>query len=669
MKKLKLKGQNNKTVNLLHICAKLNTLFTSFGLREQFSDYKLTIKIVRLLNLWRTCEGAQGLKRFKDMSNLLTRRLMGFDEPSTLNSTNKRLLFKVVKLSGHSSLSAVYWISVFSCYRLIHLPPVLDTSTITGGFKGSYLKLLINISSFVQANLSFTRFTRGNWTCRWKWHVSGKSGPNGPVAYSQYLNDLYAIRQEWLILKISLLLYSLPVCNKRETFEALKDALFQALSEGPEKASEAIHSRLAFLSDKGGKTRVIAMIDILSQSCLSLVHQRCNNILRIIPEDGTFDQDQQRRRVQSWSNKRLFIASIDLSAATDRIPVIFQLLVLIGSRVLTPLQGLAWLLVTTKRTFVYYDKGTLKQVRYKVGQPMGALSSWPVMAISHHVLVLWASIRVLPTKQGRFCDYCILGDDLVIANKEVSESYLELISYLGIDYSKDKSFSSFGVAEFAKSLFRKGQDLTPFPLGALVFEKNTIVTNLLAVMSYCSVRKHKTTLQTLTGLTPVLWRNLAALAALSPSSPNSVLDTPSRKDYRIFFLILWQQKIRYFSRLTTVRDSTHAFAFSDPGKSGKALSSPYLQTGQDNGNIYPVRRLRDTKLLVDPVPMVGSNWFSYCSIAWPNGIPTVGSRSLVPLPTWKENKDEEVVTSSLLRINKLLPGYFTIRCVGPQVGE
>ena len=58
-----------------------------------------------------------------------------------------------------------------------------------------------------------------------------------------------------------------------------------------------VHSRLAFLSDKGGKTRVVAIVDILSQSILKPVHDHLFSILRKIPEDGTFDQDLQRARV------------------------------------------------------------------------------------------------------------------------------------------------------------------------------------------------------------------------------------------------------------------------------------------------------------------------------------------------------------------------------------
>lgn len=66
-------------------------------------------------------------------------------------------------------------------------------------------------------------------------------------------------------------------------------------------------------------------------------------------------------------------------------------------------------------------------VRYSVGQPMGFLSSWPAMALSHHVLVHTAFMRAYKrvdasgnlgvfnrSNLGMFDKYVILGDDIVI---------------------------------------------------------------------------------------------------------------------------------------------------------------------------------------------------------------------------------------------------------------
>jgi len=658
--------------NLLLLVHRLNRLFTSFGLQQCKSDIKLSIIIVEKCLRWATCEGHPGLKRFKTFSWLATRAIMGISETSTFSSVHKRHLNKVLVKASVSDLSRLYWISIFNVHRLFKLDPVIDTTTITSGFKGSLWSCIYFMPSLYQVTLSFRSKLKldQNWSARWKWHISGASGPNGPVAYTRYLEDLYAVRLEWILWKNVLLLWSLPLCNRRETFEALKDAVFDSHTRYRGSDKQFIHSRLAFLSDKSGKTRVIAIGDILSQSCLKLVHQRCNRILRKLRTDGTFDQDKQRLRVKRWTEDNVFLSSIDLTAVTDRLPAIYQLFVIISTRVLTPLQGIAWFLVTVKRTFTFKTVDGPKYVRYKVGQPMGMLSSWPVMAISHHMLVWWAYKLTYPDRDPKnFEGYCILGDDLVIRDKYVAKSYLQLISALGVDYSVEKSFFSIGLAEFAKSLFLRGRDLTPFPLGALNFEKNALLSNIQVILTECSKRNLRTTLSTIEGISPSRWRGLVRLTALSPLSPKSVLDVQSRKDHGIFFSFLLIERIRYFSRLATVRDSTHAFAFNDPGKSGKYLASPYLQIGKDNGERYPVRRLRDTKRLVDPVPILGEGWIAYCSQSWPDGLPLLGDEKLVPGPTFAKEFDDPVVRSSLQKLEKVLPGYFTVRCVGPQVGE
>jgi hypothetical protein len=248
----------------------------------------------------------------------------------------------------------------------------------------------------------------------------------------------------------------------------------------------------------------------------------------------------------------------------------------------------------------------------------------------------------------------------------VAGEYLKLISYLGMDYSEEKTYITTGAAEFAKSLFYKGEDLTPFPLALLRFNNNTVVSNTLAIIIECKKRSLPLTAKSLTELFPKRWRNLVLLAALSPSSPKSALDLQPREDQWIFLQFINMQKIKYFSRLNTVRISTHNFAINDPGKSGRWLSSPYLQIALDNGNSYPVRYIEKDYF---PLVMLGQGWVSYNTKAWPNGLPSIGDESLIPGPTWKRDHDNLIIRSSLLEFNRLMPGYFHTRCVGKQVGE
>lgn len=234
---------------------------------------------------------------------------------------------------------------------------------------------------------------------------------------------------------------------------------------------------------------MVALVDILTQSLLKPVHDHLSNILRIIPQDGTYDQDLQRARVKRWSGLNEHLSSIDLSACTDRFPSLLQALILYYCGALTLWQAFWWLQVIAKRTFIYKDdEGTLKRIMYKVGQPMGALSSWPAMALCHHVLVQLSYKAAYPHSSDVFEEYALLGDDLVIRDKRVAENYKEIIACLGMPYSPSKSFEAVGLAEFAKSLFHHGKDLKPFPLALLVFRKNTMCTDAQALLKEISLR-------------------------------------------------------------------------------------------------------------------------------------------------------------------------------------
>jgi len=334
--------KNIKRKELLHIVTKLYTLFTETHTRLSV-DYKLTIEIVGAISRWHSCEGLHGLQRAKTMSNMFVRHLMGTPlEQVPLSNRYKRLVNKALSQCD-TDIHRVYWVSVFSAYRLFYTVPVVDVSTITSRFKGKLMSLFrfeyLNAISHVNKSFSNSIEPLQNWSPSFKWHVSGASGPNGLLAYSQYLKDLCSLSQDRLAFGLLILFLALPYDNKRETIDALRDAF--ALSQRESEAN-SIHSRLVFISDKGGKTRVIAVGDILSQSLLKTVHQRCNLILRRLLQDGTFDQNRSRDYIREMSRKNFPLASIDLTAATDRMPALYQVFVLINLRILTPLQAFGW---------------------------------------------------------------------------------------------------------------------------------------------------------------------------------------------------------------------------------------------------------------------------------------------------------------------------------------
>lgn len=95
------------------------------------------------------------------------------------------------------------------------------------------------------------------------------------------------------------------------------------------------------------------------------------------------------------------------------------------------------------------------KLTYSVGQPMGALSSWALLALTHHAIVQFAAFRVanedaIPYKW--FTKYAILGDDVVIGSRRVAKKYLEILQQIGVKAGLAKSVVAHNNVslEFAK---------------------------------------------------------------------------------------------------------------------------------------------------------------------------------------------------------------------------
>lgn len=131
--------------------------------------------------------------------------------------------------------------------------------------------------------------------------------------------------------------------------------------------------------EAAGKLRLFALVDNLTQSILRPLHDALFDLLKLIPNDGTFNQDESVKRSADKAAKYGCAFSFDLSAATDRLPASLSATVL--STVVGVEIGDSWLKLLVDRKY-YFNPKQAKQyqaptpyVKYAVGQPMGALSS------------------------------------------------------------------------------------------------------------------------------------------------------------------------------------------------------------------------------------------------------------------------------------------------------
>jgi hypothetical protein len=286
------------------------------------------------------------------------------------------------------------------------------------------------------------------------WKFSSAQGPNGQAVLYSHV-DAIALRKEGLM--------SLWREIADTVYHPLRSSIDNILATfKDDDFPEARTGRLAFLPEKGGKTRTIAIGDFWSQELLKGFHFMLMNVLRYNFEgpDSTFDQNNGFNRVKTLSNGK-GTYSFDLKSATDRVPMVLQRIVL---KTLWPELGDKIADLLSKRDF--HVKGR-EPIRWKVGQPLGIYSSWPLFTLTHHIIVQ-LSARSVGIKT-RFLDYQILGDDIVIWNSKVASAYVSKMESYGVFISKEKTLISpyFSSGEFCKRLFINGIELSPLSLNVI----------------------------------------------------------------------------------------------------------------------------------------------------------------------------------------------------------
>nr|UPW42101.1 MAG: putative RNA dependent RNA polymerase [Guangxi mito-like virus 15] len=484
-------SRNNRRFNL-----SLNALLLYFDTclfpDEPIIKSVLTDLAFRLQNLYQEdpssfCSFVKRLANWTKVNSFALERKSGLIQ---LNEWDKRTSCPTILIELFALLSSTpsfenqtkiirSVLSLFELVNTVTVPSEPSLNTITDPFSGEekYLEKFDIDNCLLQLGLKIDdiRDNLADEVRNLEWHVSSSSGPNGQALWMSHI-DAKAVKYDKTLTK-SLLKLSLEL--NLDVMDKLDDSFhlpnfFKQSNAFPE------HSKLHFIFEKGNKCRTIAIIDYWTQQILIPIHNTIQNINKTLENDGTFDQDKLVHwvsRMTSLNSSQLY--SLDLTAATDRLPIDLQVLILeklFGNREL----ALAWKDVLVSRS---YKLITGEKIKYTVGQPMGAKSSFPMLALTHHVIVQQAAINA--GKTG-FNDYIILGDDIVINNTAVAKSYKELMKALGMEISEhksivsDESTSRVRSAEIARRLFVSGIDVSPFPMKLLatVLENNDMVDQL-----------------------------------------------------------------------------------------------------------------------------------------------------------------------------------------------
>lgn len=340
-------------------------------------------------------------------------------------------------------------LTLLQVFRVFPTAPKVSLETIVSGHTGL---LKVFPDALVKDALNSLKFQASFGT--FKGFISVKAGPNFRVATLSSFIDAFAFLSDTRVFTAWIRLALLTRSYGYQAWLLLLIALGSPylVIRFLYGFSLPVLGKLSVVYDQAGKARVVAITNWWIQIALKPLHHSIFRWLGSLTTDGTFDQDACLNRQINRVEPGTIFYSIDLTAATDRIPVEFlcQILTLSG------LRGDLW---KTLLDLKWSYKGTF--YRYAVGQAMGAYSSWAMLATFNHLLVRMAAITV---GVKDFDNYCVLGDDIVIANSQVAEKYQEYLALLGIGVSLSKCITSSRLCEFGKRL--KGPSINLTPLGA-----------------------------------------------------------------------------------------------------------------------------------------------------------------------------------------------------------
>lgn len=443
----------------------------------------------RIEKLWRVSGSTWAFAYMKEVLRLTIRALAGSPEiiyhsgirvkrdlyglPTIIPLPLRDMFREIIKRDGlfeyatqrRSIIATLTIISVFRQFPT-KVKPSLDT--ITAPFSGVSQTLdqgrIQNAIDSIMDNAGKRRkIIIGNFMP----HVTSKAGPNGPFSTWGASMDAIAFihepRQLYLLVRWMLI---------QKAYWWIVLFVFLILVYGPlyyimyltGVCRKLYLGKLSVVLDQAGKARVVAITNWWLQSAFAGLHNSIFKLLNEIPQDGTFDQDACFNKFLNRADPFTDLSGFDLSAATDRLPLELQVQILNALGV----DGNIWGSLLRNISWYFPNKeGLPSQVSYNVGQPMGALSSWAMLALTHHVIVRYAAL-LGGRKKPQFVNYAVLGDDCVINNSTVAPQYLAVMSELGLSISMGKSVISKRFTEFAKKLKGPSYDITPFGSGLIL---------------------------------------------------------------------------------------------------------------------------------------------------------------------------------------------------------
>jgi hypothetical protein len=205
----------------------------------------------------------------------------------------------------------------------------------------------------------------------------------------------------------------------------------------------AVIGEIHCTQEPGFKARLFASPQLWLQQCLEPLKRGLNVLLQNLPWDGTHNQQIADEHILHALSVKRNVHCFDLSDATNVFPLELQITVL---RTVLHKKDLRYV-------EFFNDVATLpwkfedRTVVWARGQALGLGPSFSMFALTHGML-----IYALNGKNHNN-DFFVIGDDVVILNDQLAESYANALVELDLPYSPLKTLRSNRIAEFAGYTF------------------------------------------------------------------------------------------------------------------------------------------------------------------------------------------------------------------------
>jgi hypothetical protein len=324
--------------------------------------------------------GSEQVVKFLKASQLGVQKAIARDRINSLRSIDKSLVRSKLTASGLPTIipsrdrklimggSAPvirFWLTLFSIYRVIDIfgelkiQTIVSPSTAKPELFSSVVReysALLKQSSLVSMFDTSLLFRKANIL------LLETASATQKVSWSGLLSDPAILWDKGLYAYARNILNSLGQTDLVILLDSFRE-LFPYTPATP-GTGETVYSHARVLNPEGefagklsikkeaaGKLRVFAMVTVWDQMVLKPIHNMLFAFLKSLPNDGTFDQHASEKRAREKALRAGRSYGYDLSAATDRLPIGIQSILL---NLLVPDLGDNWALLLTRRDYYMY---------------------------------------------------------------------------------------------------------------------------------------------------------------------------------------------------------------------------------------------------------------------------------------------------------------------------